>query len=80
VKTAERLDQSATILSLEAIVLAIAGLKDEARQVVQRVEDLASKQHFCPDEVGAAYVSLGDGDTAYRWFRPRYASLLREIG
>ena len=69
VKKAERLDQSATILSLEAIVLAVAGLKDEAKQVVQRVEDIASKQYFCPYEVGAAYVSLGDGDTAYRWFR-----------
>jgi hypothetical protein len=33
------------------------------------VEDIASKQYFCPYEVGAAYVSLGDGDTAYRWFR-----------
>jgi TolB-like protein/tetratricopeptide (TPR) repeat protein len=69
VKKAERLDQSPTILSLEAIVLAVAGLKDEAKQVVQRVEDIASKQYFCPYEVGAAYVSLGDGDTAYRWFR-----------
>jgi serine/threonine-protein kinase len=69
VRRAERLDPSATILSLEAVVLAVAGLEDEARQVVKRVEDIASKQYFCPYEVGAAYVSLGDGDTAYRWFR-----------
>jgi serine/threonine-protein kinase len=69
VRKAARLDQSATILSLEAVVLAVAGLKDEAKQVVQRVEDIASKQYFCPYEVGAAYVSLGDGNTAYRWFR-----------
>ena len=69
VKKAEGLDQSATILSLEAVVLAVAGLKDEAKRVIQRVEDIASKQYFCPYEVGAAYVSLGDGDTAYRWFR-----------
>ncbi len=69
VKRAERLDQSATILSLEALVLAVAGLKDEAKQVVRRVEEIASKQYFCPYEIGAAYVSLGDGDAAYRWFR-----------
>lgn len=69
VRKAEQLDPSATILSLEAVVLAVAGLKDEAKQVVQRVEDMASKQYFCPYEVGAAHVSLGDGDTAYRWFR-----------
>jgi serine/threonine-protein kinase len=69
VKQAERLDQSATILSLEAVVLAVAGFKDQAKQAVQRVEDIASRQYFCPYEVGAAYVSLGDGDTAYRWFR-----------
>jgi TolB-like protein/tetratricopeptide (TPR) repeat protein len=69
VRRAEQFDQSATILSLEAVVLAVAGLKDEARRVVQRVEDIASKQYFCPYEVGAAYVSLGDADTAYRWFR-----------
>ena len=70
VKKAERLDQSATILSLEAVVLAVAGLKDEAKRVIQRVEDIASKQYFCPYEVGAAYVSLGDRDTAYRMVSP----------
>jgi eukaryotic-like serine/threonine-protein kinase len=69
VKKAEQLDQSATILSLEALVLAVAGLKDGAKQVVRRVEEIANKQYFCPYEVGAAYVSLGDADAAYRWFR-----------
>ena len=50
VKKAEQLDQSATILSLEAVVLAVAGLKDEAKRVIQRVEDIASNQYFCPYE------------------------------
>jgi tetratricopeptide (TPR) repeat protein len=68
-KRAEQLDQSATILSLEALVLSVAGLKDEAQRVVRRVEDIANKRYFCPYEIGAAYVSLGDADKAYQWFR-----------
>src|SRR5262249_31356658 len=95
IKKAERLDQSATILSLEAVVLAVAGLKDEAKQVVHRVEDIASKQYFCPFEAGAAYGWFRRGveerADCMAWlgvepwikpFRsdPRYAGLLREIG
>jgi serine/threonine-protein kinase len=66
---AARLDSSATILALQAHVLASAGRKDEARRVIRRVEESATNRYFCPYEIGTAYVSLGDDDTAYRWFR-----------
>jgi TolB-like protein/tetratricopeptide (TPR) repeat protein len=66
---AEQLDSSPTILALEALVLAVAGQKDAAAKVIRRVEESTKNGYFCPYEIGSAYVSLGDADTAYRWFR-----------
>ena len=66
---AEQLDQSPTILALEALVLAVAGQKDAAARLIKQVEDSTKTRYFCPYEIGAAYVGLGDMDVAYRWFR-----------
>jgi serine/threonine protein kinase/TolB-like protein/Tfp pilus assembly protein PilF len=66
---AATLDQSWTILSLQAHVLAVAGRKAEALRVIRQVEQQSSNSYFCPYEIGTAYVSLGDADTAHRWFR-----------
>ena len=30
---------------------------------------MAKHRYFCPYEVATAYVSLGDPDTAFKWFR-----------
>jgi serine/threonine-protein kinase len=69
IEAAARLDSSATILSLQAHVLALAGQKVQAREVIRRVEESTKTSYFCPYEIATAYVSLGDADTAYRWFR-----------
>jgi TolB-like protein/tetratricopeptide (TPR) repeat protein len=66
---AARLDDGATILALQAHVLALAGQKAEARKVIRRVEESTKTRYFCPYEIATAHVSLGDADTAYRWFR-----------
>jgi serine/threonine-protein kinase len=66
---AARLDSSATILSLQAHVLALAGQRAEAQKVIRRVEESTKTKYFCPYEIATAHVSLGDADTAYRWFR-----------
>ena len=66
---AAQLDNSLTIQALQAHVLAVAGLKSEARTVLRRVEESAKGQYFCPYEIATAHVSLGDRDTAYQWFR-----------
>jgi eukaryotic-like serine/threonine-protein kinase len=66
---AARLDGSATIRSLHAHVLALAGRKTEARQVIRQVEESARQRYFCPYEIATAHMSLGDHDTAYRWLR-----------
>ena len=31
--------------------------------------EVAKHGYFCPYEVGTAYVSLGDADSAFKWFR-----------
>jgi tetratricopeptide (TPR) repeat protein len=66
---AAQLDKSPTILALAAHVHAVAGQKREAEKLIQDVEKTAEHHYFCPYEIGAAYVSLGDHDTAVKWFR-----------
>jgi len=66
---AARLDSSATILALQAHVLAVAGRKVQAQKLIHNVEESTKDRYFCPYEIASAYVSLGDVDTAYRWFR-----------
>ena len=63
------LDKSPTILALAAHVHAAAGQKGEAERLIHEVEEGARHRYFCPYEIGAAYVTLGDHDTAVKWFR-----------
>ena len=69
VQRAAQLDNSLTILALQAHVLAVAGRTQEARQLIEHVQDAATHQYFCPYEIATVYVSLGDLDTAHRLFR-----------
>ena len=69
VQKAAKLDNSLTILALQAHVLAVAGRKGEALKLVRQVEDASKHQYFCPYEIGSVYVVLGDADTATDWFR-----------
>jgi eukaryotic-like serine/threonine-protein kinase len=66
---AARLDNSLTILALQAHVLAVSGQKEQAKMLIMRVQDAARHQYFCPYEIACVYVSLGDHDTAYDLFR-----------
>jgi hypothetical protein len=50
-------------------VLAVAGRKQEAEEVLGRVEEAARHRYFCPYEIATVHVSLGDLDTAYRLLR-----------
>jgi TolB-like protein/tetratricopeptide (TPR) repeat protein len=66
---AATLDNSPTILSLKAHVLAVVGRKKDARALLAQLEEMMTQRYFCPYEIGTIYVSLGDRDTAYEWFR-----------
>jgi eukaryotic-like serine/threonine-protein kinase len=66
---ASHLDPSPTILGLQALTLGVAGQRDEALKVIKGVEVSTKHRYFCPYEIGTAYAVLGDGDTAYRWFK-----------
>ena len=66
---AVRLDDSLTIRAIQAHVLAVAGRKEEARVVIRSVQEAAKHRYFCPYEIATAYVSLGDSNTAFRFFR-----------
>jgi TolB-like protein/tetratricopeptide (TPR) repeat protein len=62
-------DDNTTIKSFIAHVHAVAGNKDEARRMMQKVEEDAKQRYFCAYEVATSYVSLGDMDTAVKWFQ-----------
>ena len=66
---AAHMDNSLTVLALQAHVLAVAGRKEQAVNLVRRVEDAAKHRYFCPYEIATVYVSLGDHDTASELFR-----------
>ena len=66
---ASTLDDSLTVLALQAHVLAAAGRPAQALGVVRQVEEAAKRRYFCPYEIGTVYVSLGDFDTAAALFR-----------
>ena len=69
VQKAAQQNNHPTLLSFVAHVHAVAGNKSEARRVMHEVEESTKHRYFCPYEIGTAYVSMGDPDTAYKWFR-----------
>jgi eukaryotic-like serine/threonine-protein kinase len=66
---AAQLDKNPTILAFGAHVHALAGQRDEARKLIRSVEEGTQNRYFCPYEIGAAYVCLGEHDTAVKYFR-----------
>ena len=48
---AAQLDNSLTILALQAHVLAVAGQKEQAEELIRRVQDAAKHRYFCPYEI-----------------------------
>ena len=58
-----------TIVALQAHVHALAGQKEQAKKLILQLEETYKDRYFCPYEIGHVYVTLGDLDTAYRWFR-----------
>ena len=54
---AAKLDNSPTILSLKAHVLAVVGRKEEARALLVQLEEMMKQRYFCPYEIGTVYVT-----------------------
>ena len=62
-------DENPTIAALHAHVLAVSGQKEQAKNLILELEKKFKDRYFCPYEIGHVYVSLGEPDTAYKWFR-----------
>jgi eukaryotic-like serine/threonine-protein kinase len=58
-----------TIVALQAHVHALGGQKEHAKKLILQLEETYKDRYFCPYEIGHVYVTLGDLDTAYRWFQ-----------
>lgn len=69
IEQALRLDRSWRTILFGAHVHAVAGHKDEARKLMAEAGRIDEKQYVCPYEVACAYISLGQNDEAYRWFK-----------
>ena len=65
---ATRLDDSPLLLALLSQVHTLSGNKSEAERVLQTLEEQTKSRYVCSYEVATAYVLLGKGDQAFRWF------------
>ena len=54
---------------LGAHVHAVAGQRSKALELILEAEQVAEQRYSCPYEIATAYVSVGDADTAFKWFR-----------
>jgi tetratricopeptide (TPR) repeat protein len=66
---ASELGNSPTISALRAHVLVAAGQREQGRRLLRQVEEAYKNRYFCPYEIGHVYVTLGELDTANKWFR-----------
>jgi serine/threonine-protein kinase len=69
VQAAAQLGDDPRLKLFRAHVHAVAGEKVEAEKIVQKIEADAVGGYICPYQIGAAYVSLGQNDAAYKWLR-----------
>jgi serine/threonine-protein kinase len=66
---AEHSDPTPTVLGLGAHVHAAVGDKKTAEKMLEQLKATVEHRYFCPYEIGTAYVTLRDFDTAAKWFR-----------
>jgi tetratricopeptide (TPR) repeat protein len=50
-----------------AITYARLGKKDEARQVLSKLLELAKTKYYAGDQIAEVYAALGDKDAAFQW-------------
>jgi tetratricopeptide (TPR) repeat protein len=56
-----------------AITYARMGRKDEAREILQRLETAARTRYIEADLISAIYVALGENDMAFQWLERAFA-------
>jgi serine/threonine protein kinase/Flp pilus assembly protein TadD len=52
--------------------LAVAGRKDEARKVLNEMNNLSRKRYISPFEIATVYIGLGEKDQAFEWLEKAY--------
>ncbi|HET9636732.1 MAG TPA: protein kinase [Gemmatimonadaceae bacterium] len=72
-RDAARLGEGITLYQVSlAYGLAAGGEHDEARELLNRLEDLAKKEFIWPMGMGMAYAHLGDENRAMEWLNRAY--------
>ena len=69
---AKELGARPTGLAFSGYIYAAAGKRDEARQAIAELEQLARKQYVPLYAIAAAYVAQGEKDEAFQWLEKAY--------
>ncbi len=65
-RTAQQVDHSPLVMAMAGGAIAKAGDLAEARQVLDRVTEIAKTHSVCPYEIGVIHAHLGQTDDAFR--------------
>jgi len=61
-----------TIKAMLGHTYAVCGLREQALQILNELESLSGRSHFCPTEVAVIYTGLGERRNALSWLERAY--------
>ena len=73
-KKAYQLERNAIVLGFLGDAYARAGNMEEARKILQELEELSKRIYVPPFSIGLIYTSLGKSTEAFEWFEKAYAA------
>ena len=73
-KKAYQLEKNAIVLGFLGHAYAQAGNMEEARKILQELEELSKRIYVPPFSIGLIYTSLGETTEAFEWFEKAYAA------
>jgi TolB-like protein/Tfp pilus assembly protein PilF len=73
-KKAYRFEKNAIVLGFLGHAYAQAGRMDEARKILEELEELSKRIYVPAFSIGLIYTSLGQNTQAFEWFEKAYAA------
>ena len=62
-----RLDRNPLNLAFLGDIYAWAGDHDQARALLEQLDEMSKRRYVCPYETSTIYIGLGEFDEAFKW-------------